>query len=141
MTKPEMLDEAGILDRLHYVSKILRTPESALLEAMDQAREEDEDLDYLYALYHVVFKRLRVPKNRAYHVLKYKDDDTLIFVVVARKGAFAPNPEDRVPLYHRQKMPHIKVRQGQKFQLYLHGPYIPATKQNRVVTLRLERIR
>ena len=133
--KPDMLDEAGLVDRLYHVSRMLRVPEPEILAAMDKAMEKDEDLDYEYALYDFVFKKRRVKASHAYHLMQYDDDGTQVFVVAARKGAFAPDHADRDPRYQHLRMPNINATSGRPGLTYLPLPYIPATKRDRTFTL------
>ena len=46
---PRMLDEPGVMDRLYYISKSLKVPESELLDAMDRAMKADPELDAEYS--------------------------------------------------------------------------------------------
>ncbi|MYJ26418.1 MAG: hypothetical protein F4080_13050 [Holophagales bacterium] len=132
-----MLDEAGLLDRLYHAARILRVPESEVLAAMDKAMQADEDLDYEYALYDFVFKKRKVKASHGYHLLQYDDDGTQVSMLVARKGAFAPNPADSDPRYQHLPFPNIEVTAGRPFEHYLPLPYIPATKKNRLFTVSL----
>ena len=140
--KPALLDEVGLLDRLYHVSRMLRVPEPEILAAMDKAMRKDEDLDYEYALYNFVFKKRRVKASHAYHLMQYHDGGTQVFVVVARRGAFAPDPADRDSRYQHLRMPSINATSGRPGQAYLPLPYIPATKKERLftVSLRAEKV-
>ena len=133
---PRMLDEPGVMDRLYYISKSLKVPESELLDAMDRAMKADPELDSEYALYTVVFERLKIPKNRPNHLLRCREGGVGIKILIYRKGVWAPQPEDQDLRYQNLKPPHVKLRPGDK--LIRPNAFISATRENRLVTMQAE---
>lgn len=134
---PRVLDDPGVLNRLYYISQALHVPEPELLEAMDRAMEADPELDHEYALYAVVFDRLKIPKNRAYHSVQYRDDKERVKVVISRKGVLAPQPGDRDPRYQDRK-PRVRLRSGEK--MIWPSPYVSATRDSRTVVLEVKEL-
>lgn len=131
---PRLLNE-DVIERLDYISKSLKIPEPELLEGMDMAMESDPELDCEYGLYAFLFDRLAIPKNRGFHSIRYREGDYRVKVVIGRKGAFTPHPEDRDPRYANRKK-HVRLKSGER--LIWPNPFIPATNENRVTAMTAE---
>ena len=126
LAKKEALREPAIKERLYYVRKALNLSRSEVLDGMAMMKLDDPDLDWEYALYHFVFDQKRVPVNEGFYLLNCKDGIKRIKLVVARKGAFSPNPEHRDPKYDTSSLPDLRFREGYPSKALLPKAYAPA---------------
>lgn len=122
----EALRDPAVRERLYYVRKALKLPQSRILDAMAQIRRDDPDLDWEYALYHFVFEQKGVPANEGFYLLDCKDGINHVKLVVARKGAFSPSPEHRDPRYERSSLPDLRFMQGHPSKAFLPKAYMPS---------------